>query len=105
MKDADTLYQKLIDAGDDWADKQAAFNVLDDTKSTVLAKLTLSSTAPSVAAREVEARASEEFIQHVKATQYAFRDALKAKVKYESIKIWIDLRRSEEATRRVEMKL
>jgi len=103
--DANELYYKLTQAGDDWADKQAAYNVLDDTKNAVLAQLTLKSEAPSVAAREIEAKASKEYTEHVKKTQDAMKQALKAKVNYESIKIWIELKRSEEATRRAEMKL
>ena len=103
--DANELYYKLTQAGDDWADKQAAYNVLDDTKNAVLAQLTLKSEAPSVAAREIEAKASKEYTEHVKKTQDAMKEALKAKVNYESIKIWIELKRSEEATRRAEMKL
>ena len=103
--DANELYHKLTQAGDDWADKQAAYNVLDDTKNAVLAQLTLKSEAPSVAAREIEAKASKEYTDHVKKTQDAMKEALKAKVNYESIKIWIELKRSEEATRRAEMKL
>jgi hypothetical protein len=103
--DANELYFKLTQAGDEWADKQAAYNVLEDTKNAVLAKLMMKSQAPSVAAREIEAKASAEYTEHVKVTQDAMKAALKAKVKYESIKTWIDLRRSEEATRRVEMRL
>ena len=103
--DANYLYHKLTEAGNEWADAQAAYNVLDDTKHTVLAKLTLSSGATSVAAREVEARASEEFINHVKATQEAFAKSLKAKVKYDSMKIWIDLQRTAAANERALAKL
>ena len=103
--DANELYYKLTQAGDDWADKQAAYNVLDDTKNAVLAQLMLKSSATSVAAKEIEAKASKEYTDHVKHTQEAMKLALKAKVNYESIKIWIDLKRSEEATRRAEMKL
>jgi hypothetical protein len=103
--DANELYHKLTQAGDDWADKQAAYNVLDDTKNAVLAQLMLKSSATSVAAKEIEAKASKEYTEHVKHTQEAMKLALKAKVNYESIKIWIDLKRSEEATRRAEMKL
>lgn len=101
----DKIYAKLLEAGNDWADKQASFNVLEDTKGAVLAKLTLSSQAPSVAAREVEAKASDTYANHVKDTQDAMKEALKAKVKYESMKVWVELMRSQEATRRVEMKL
>jgi hypothetical protein len=103
--DANELYHKLTQAGDDWADKQAAYNVLDDTKNAVLAQLMLKSSATSVAAKEIEAKASKEYTDHVRHTQEAMKLALKAKVNYESIKIWIDLKRSEEATRRAEMKL
>lgn len=102
---ANELYQRLVEAGDDWADKQAAYNVLEDTKSAVLSRLTLESQAASVAAREVEAKASIEYSEHVIATQNAFKAALKAKVKYHAIQTWIDLARSQEATRRAEMKL
>lgn len=103
--DANELFHKLTEAGNDWADKQAAFNILEDTKNAVLAQLMLKSQATSVAAREIEARASKEFTDHVQNTQEAMKAALKAKVQYESIKTWIDLKRSEEATRRAEMKL
>lgn len=103
--DADILYHKLMQAGNDWADKQAAHNILEDTKTAVLAQLMLKSQATSVAAKEIEAKASKEFTEHVHNTQEAMKAALKAKVNYESIKTWIDLKRSEEATRRAEMKL
>lgn len=103
--DANELFHKLTVAGNDWADKQAAYNILEDTKNAVLAQLMLKSQATSVAAKEIEAKASKEFTEHVKNTQEAMKAALKAKVQYESIKTWIDLKRSEEATRRAEMKL
>ncbi|HET8686601.1 MAG TPA: hypothetical protein VFM18_08050 [Methanosarcina sp.] len=103
--DANALYQKLIEAGNDWADKKAAYNILEDTKNAVLAKLMLSSDAPSVAAREVEAKASKEYSEHVQKTQEAMKAALKAQVKYESMKTYIDLKRTEAANLRAEMKL
>ena len=103
--DANLLFKLLTEAGDDWAEKQAAYNILEDTKSSVLSKLALKSEANSVSGREMEARASVEYQEHVKAAQNAFKAYLKAKVKYDNMKIWIDLKRSEEATRRAEMKL
>ena len=102
---ANELYEKLVQAGEDWADKQSAANVLEDTKNSVLAKLMLKSTASSVAAREVEAKASLEYEAHVVATQNAIAEALKAKVKYESMKIWIELKRTEAANLRAEMRI
>lgn len=98
--DPNVLYQKMIEAGNDWADKQAAATVLDDTRNTVLARLMQSSDAPSVAAREVQAKASTEYERHIKAAQEAQAEALKAKVKYEAIKTWIDLMRTRAANER-----
>ena len=103
--DANEVYERLVSAGEEWADLQAAYNILEDTKSAILAKLMLNSSAPSVAAREIEAKASDEYTGHVKSTQEAMKKALKAKVAYESAKVWVDLKRSEEATRRAEMKI
>lgn len=103
--DADKLYHKLTQAGNEWAEKQAAFNVLEDTKNAVLSRLMLGSSAPSVAAREIEAKASAEYTDHVQKTQEAMKAALKAKVNYEAIKIWIDLKRTEAANERVLAKL
>lgn len=102
---ADLLYAKLVEAGEDWADKQSAANVLEDTKNAVLAKLMLKSTAPSVSAREVEAKASDEYEAHVVATQKAVAEALKAKVKYEAMKVWIECKRTEAANLRAEMRM
>ena len=102
---ADILYHKMLEAGEDWADKQAAFNVLEDTKNAVLARLMLASDAQSVAAREIQAKANPQYQGHVETTQAAFKDALKAKVKYEAIKVWIDLKRTESANERAAMRL
>ena len=102
---ADVLFHKMEEAGADWADKQSAANILEDTRHSVLAQLMIKSSASSVAAKEMEARASSEYQSHVKATQEAAAKALKAKVKYEAIKIWIDLKRTESANERAAMRL
>ena len=103
--DANELFRKLQEAGSEWADLQSAANVLEDTTKSVLARLMMKSSAPSVAAREMEATASKEYEEHIQATQQAKAKALKAKVRYEGIKVWIDLRRDESATERALMKV
>lgn len=103
--DANELYYKMLNAGCDWADKQSAANILEDTRSSVLAKLMMRSDASSVAAREMEAKASEDYQDHVKKTQSAMAEALKAKVNYEAIKVWVELKRTEAANDRAAMKL
>ena len=101
---ADLLFHKLEQAGSEWADCQAAYNVLEDTKSAVLARLMMKSTAASVAAKEVEAKASGEYQGHVEITQDAMKKALKAKVRYEAMKTWISLKQTEAANERALVK-
>lgn len=103
--DANVLYHKLNEAGSEWADLEAAANVLEDTRHAVLARLMLASDAPSVAAREMEARASAEYEQHVRATQEAKAKALKARVKYDTMRVWVDLQRTAAANERALVKL
>jgi hypothetical protein len=103
--DPTKLYHKMVEAGNDWADKQAAYQVLDDTRNTVLARLMQASKAPSVAAKEIDAKASKEYEQHIKAAQEAQSAALKARVKYDAIRTWIDLQRTRAANERALTKL
>lgn len=103
--DPNRLYQKMVEAGNDWAEKQAAYQVLEDTRNTVLARMTQASQAPSVAAREIEARSSIQYEEHIKASQQAQAEALKAKVKYEAIKVWIELTRTKAANERALAKM
>lgn len=104
MLDANDLFRKMQESGSEWADLQSAANVLEDTTKSVLARLMMMSQASSVAAREMEALASNGYQEHIKATQEAKAKALKAKVRYEGIKVWIELRRDESATERAIMK-
>lgn len=97
---ANDLYEKLVECGEDWADKQAAANILEDTKSTVLARLMMSVMATSVAAKEMEAKASAAYELHIINTANANKSALIAKIKYESVRTWVDLKRTEAANER-----
>lgn len=103
--DPNQLHAKLIQYGDDWADKQSAYDQLEGAKSSVLAKLMMASNAPSVAAREMEAKASPEYEEYRLAVEKAQAAAIKAKVQYEAIKVWIELKRTEAANQRAEMRL
>ena len=40
MLDVDTIFSRIQSAGEEWADKKAAFCALDDLTSTVKADLT-----------------------------------------------------------------
>jgi hypothetical protein len=103
--DSDRAYDALIKSGDDWADKEAAASLLEETKKTVLAKLKLESDERSDAARETVALCHPDYQAHVEAMVEARRQATRARVRYDGAKTLAELRRSEESTRRAEMSI
>lgn len=102
----DTLHQRLVDLGEDWADKNAAADLLEETQKTLLAKLTIDATlrgAKSVAAAEMVAKSSDEYAAHLVATNEARRIANRARVAYDAAKVWVEMARTLESSRRAEM--
>ena len=103
--DSEKAYNALIQSGEDWADKEAAADFLEKTTKSVLARYKNESGEKSDAARETIALCHPEYLEHVKLTVDARREANRARVKYDSAKTLADLRRSEESTRRAEITL
>jgi hypothetical protein len=100
--DSNALYNRIIETGETWADLDAAASLLEETKKSVLAKLMLEADATSAAAKEMYALADETYVAHVRQMVKTREAANKAKVRWDSARIYADLRRSEEATRRAE---
>lgn len=103
--DVNAIYDRLENAGADYADKEAAASLLEETKKTLLAQLKTVSKAGSDAARETEAMSSAGFLEHVQSMVEARRVANRAKVKYDSMKVWVELKRTEAANERAAMNL
>ena len=101
--DAEQIYAKLIESGDAWSDAEAAADLLERTRPSVLAKLKNETGAKSDAASETLALADQGYIDFVTGMVQARKVANKAKVRYESAKTLSELRRSEESTRRAEL--
>lgn len=99
---ATEVHDKLVTAGEEWADLDAAASLLEETKKSVLAEI-MNGKEGSMAAREAEALAAPEFRLHVNRMVSARKEANRAKVKYDSAKAWCELVRTQEATRRAEM--
>lgn len=97
----EAIYKQLLQAGEDWADKQAAADVLEETKKTVLAEL-MQGFMGSTAERERNALADPAFKLHVVKMNAARKEANRARVKYDSAKVLAELRRTQESTRRIE---
>jgi len=119
----DKIFLGLTERGHAWADKEAAAELLEETKKTVLAELTIKYSAPvgeKVASEvgvasgirtpsrieaEQKALASPEYREHIVAMNSARRAANRARVDYDCGKTLAELKRSQESTKRAEMNL
>jgi len=104
MYNPNEIYQKLIEAGSDWADKKAAYEFLDDITKSVLAEIKLDMEGSSDAERTSYALANGEYFKHLEDLREARKEFLHAQVKYQSMQALADARRTEASTRRAEAK-
>ena len=108
MLDADHIYHEVLSAGERWADAKAAYETLDDLTKTVLADITsgfLPPVCPTKTEAETRALASKDYKDHLAAKHSARKSWLLAEVKYKGLVMLAELRRTQESTRRQEMKL
>ena len=103
LLNSDRAYRDLLQSGEEWADKEAAASLLEESRKSVLAKLKNEADAKTDAAKETLALCHPDYQEHVRVMVEARRQAIRAKVRYDSAKTLAELRRSEESTRRAEM--
>ena len=107
MIDPEKIYHEVLSCGEDFADKKAAYEALDENTKSVLADITSryldGKTAHATAT--TLALASRDYKEHLAEVSKARRAYLVAQVRYDALKMLSELRRSEESTRRAEMGL
>ncbi len=103
--DVDRLFADLIESGEAWADAEAAAELREETKKSVLSELKLMSGEKSDAARETEALASQRYRQHITEMVETRHQANRAKVRYTAIQTLAEMLRTKESTRRAEMNM
>ena len=106
--DPNEVYQRLVRLGEDWADAEAAADLLEETRKSVLARLTLERMGNDGRARvnaEQAALTTLEYRAHLEAMVTARQKATRLRVRYDAARTWSDLLRTMQATRRVEMQL
>ena len=105
--DPDKIYKKLLESGDAWADAESAAQLLEDTRKIVLAEQLIRYVPESKSVAEAENRAliSQPYREHVKAMNEARRAANRARVNYDTLRALMELRRSQESTRRAEAQI
>ena len=104
--DPSRIYLATVEAGEDWADKNAAAKLLEESKKSVLAEIMNSKTEHStMAAKEAAALADPAYKLHLSQMAAARKVANIARVRYDAVKVMGENRRSQESTRRAEMAL
>ncbi len=103
--DPDVLHARLVNLGETWSDANAAADLLEETKKSVLAEIARGMNFDSRIEREEAALASKAYKDHIDGMVDARRIANRARVNYEAAKMWIELARSVESTRRAELTL
>ena len=93
------------DAGEDWADKEAAAQLLEDTKSAYMAQWCAEQGDIPVNRAEQIVKSSPRWTAHVTQIVEARKEANKAKVRLESIKMRAMESQARDANYRAEMRL
>lgn len=100
MLNPDNIHQRLSELGNEWANAQAAAEILEESKKTLIAQLCTQSDEKSMAAKEMFALSHADYSEHIAAMVAARKDANKAKINYDNSKIWAELKRTEAANER-----
>ena len=89
----------------DWVSKDAAANLMEESKSAVLARLISAQGDMPVNRAETNVKASQEWQDYIGRMVQARHDAALAKVKMEYVKMRFNEWQSAEASKRAEMRL
>lgn len=100
LMDADKIAHELSERGLAWSDANAAAEALEETQKSVLSELMVSSAGKSQAEKEMLARATPEFREHVLSMVSARRTANRARVRYDTYKVYVELLRTNASTER-----
>jgi len=102
MIDPEKLYNKAMEAAEDWADKDYAAGVLEDGLSTLEASLIAEYKAKGEPVSTVAKRVKMDpkWVSMAEAWRDARKAALVARLKYDQINRFIDNCRTKESTER-----
>ena len=100
MIDPNEIHRRIVEIGEDWADKEAGASALEDTRRSVRAEIMRQSNEKTMGAAEAFAEASIRYKEHIAAMVEARRVANRAHVNYKAIQVWVEMSRSKEATDR-----
>jgi len=99
MIDVNQLYEKLVKSGEDWAHKNAAADILEESKKPILSQI-MQDYQGSHAAKESLALADPRYTDHLKTMVESRKEANIARVKWEAQKMYVELTRTKAASER-----
>jgi len=99
------VYEKLRLSGEEWAEADYLASLFEETRRSLKSKLMVGSGETSVAKAEMVAEANDEYREHIKKMVDLRRLAIRAKVKYDSVKAWVEMTRTLEASNRAQMNM
>ena len=100
MIDPNKEIQDIIDLIDDYSEADANLAWLDNYKSALKALKMKESNSPSIAGKEMDALASEEYLQYCHDLNEAKRKYTALKLTIETAKMKVEVWRTEQATNR-----
>lgn len=104
--DPEVLHGRLLEKGAAYAEFNYAWELLSETKHTVLSRIAHglheSGAARSFTQAMEMARGTAEYEDHIARMCEAHQQMLKAKVEYDSAKAWADAMRTKAANQRME---
>lgn len=103
LTDPAKFAQGIVSRGELWADANAAADLLEETKGTLLGKILKEHLDQPGWKAEALAKADSRFEEHLRAMVDARRLANLARVRYDGAKAMGEFARSAESTRRAEM--
>lgn len=101
------LANKMVRLGEDWVDKNAAADLLEESRKSIRAKIALESLKEggTLGKAELIAESSKEYQSHVEAMIIARKLSNIAKINLDAHRVLIDMTRTLESTKRAEMNL
>ncbi len=103
LSDPARFAQSIVSRGELWADAQAAADLLEETKGTLLAKIVKEHWELPAWKAEAAAKSDPRYEEHIRAMVDARRLSNLARVRFDGAKMMGEFARSAESTRRAEM--
>lgn len=103
LSDPAKFAQSIVARGELWADALHAADLLEETRTTLLAKITKEHFELPAWKAEAAAKSDPRYEEHIKAMVDARRLANLTRVRYDGAKAMGEFARSAESTRRAEM--